>query len=93
MYDAESCALLREWKPATVPCTEPIVALEFIDGKLCTCTVSGHIVVRDLESEDTEVSFARAVSYTNWLVRFIYDSLTPVYRKGKKPCFMPAYAP
>jgi hypothetical protein len=62
MYDTVGFTLVREWKPATSSCTEPIVALEFVDGKLCTCTVSGHIVIRDLDSPDSGVSFARAVS-------------------------------
>jgi hypothetical protein len=62
MFDAETYQLTKQWKPVSTPFAQPIVGLEFVGGMLCTCTVSGSIIVRDLESGGSEHSYWLSVS-------------------------------
>lgn len=52
MYDSVSYHLVREWKGVTKDMGDPIVGLDFVDGKLCTCSARGKIVITDLTKED-----------------------------------------
>lgn len=49
--------LETEWKGASKKATDPIVGLEFANDKLYSCSAHGRVIVRDLQSEDSEFSF------------------------------------
>ncbi|KAK9369567.1 hypothetical protein V1509DRAFT_619842 [Lipomyces kononenkoae] len=51
LYDIEPPhALFVEWKDMTHPADDAFVGLEYVEGKLSSCTATGKLVMRDLHS-------------------------------------------
>uniref|UniRef100_A0A060SZP9 Ribosome biogenesis protein NSA1 n=1 Tax=Blastobotrys adeninivorans TaxID=409370 RepID=A0A060SZP9_BLAAD len=57
MYDAWAYELVKEWKPVSKAFMSTVVGLQYSQGKLYVCNVSGRVVVRDLQAPDSEFGY------------------------------------
>jgi hypothetical protein len=74
MYDGNSYQLVREWKAVTKDVGDPIIGLDFVDGKLCSCSVKGKVLIGDLTKDDDNSKYCYMVGRSGkWIL--IYNEM------------------
>lgn len=59
--------LVKEWKGATKKADDAISALQYSNGKLCSCSVEGKVAIRDLTDDDSDFSYHVVVSFYSYI--------------------------